>query len=126
MLINAMFSNKFYVIILFFSSLNYVLSQEINVELGTTVLPKSIYSKNILTEKNSTFLTNNKLNLKQYNFVFLDVKKIEDGYFTIPLKNIAKPSDFIFETYKDIYNKRNLEKSFFDISKLYSPYVLIK
>ena len=121
-----MFSNKFYVIILFFSSLNYVLSQEINVELGTTVLPKSIYSKNILTEKNSTFLTNNKLNLKQYNFVFLDVKKIEDGYFTIPLKNIAKPSDFIFETYKDIYNKRNLEKSFFDISKLYSPYVLIK
>jgi len=126
MLINAMFSNKFYVIILFFSSLNYVLSQEINVELGTTVLPKSIYSKNILTEKNSTFLTNNKLNLKQYKFVFLDVKKIEDGYFTIPLKNIAKPSDFIFETYKDIYNKRNLEKSFFDISKLYSPYVLIK
>jgi len=126
MLINAMFSNKFYVIILFFSSLNYVLSQEINVELGTTVLPKSIYSKNILTEKNSTFLTNNKLNLKQYKFVFLDVKKIKDGYFTIPLKDIAKPSDFIFETYKDIYNKRALEKSFFDISKLYSPYMPIK
>jgi len=118
-----MFSNKIYVIIVFFISFNYVFSQEINVELDNLVLPKSIYSKNILTEINSTFLINNKLKLKQYKFVFLDVQKIEDGYFTIPLKNITKPSDFIFETYKDIYNKRALEKSFFDISKLYFPYI---
>lgn len=118
-----MFLNKFYFILIFFIGFNCVFSQEINIELDNTELPKSIYSKSILIEKNSNFLTNNKLNLKQYKFVFLDVQKIEDGYFTIPLKNIAKPSDFIFETYKDIYNKRALEKSFFDISKLYYPYI---
>lgn len=123
MLINYMFSNKFYFIILFFISFNTCFSQEINVELDTTILPKSIYSKNVLLENNSTFLTNNRLNLKEYKFVFLDVEKIEDGYFSIPLKNISKPSYFVFETYKDIYNKRALEKSFFDISKLYFPYI---
>ena len=118
-----MFSAKYFYLMVFFISWNICFSQEIKIELDNTELPKSIYVKNILLEKNSTFLTNNRLNLKQYKFVFLDVQKIEDGYFTIPLKNIAKPSDFIFETYKDIYNKRALEKSFFDISKLYYPHM---
>lgn len=86
------------------------------------MLPNSIYSENILSDKNSTFLIHNKLKLKNYKFVFLDVDIINDGYFTIPLKNIAKPSSFVFETFKDIQNKRNLELSFFDVSKLYLPY----
>lgn len=118
-----MFFNKFCFIIVFFVGFNYSFSQEINVELDTTILPKSIYSKSILLENNSTFLTNNRLNLKQYKFVFLNVERVEDGYFSIPLKKINKPSDFVFETFKDIQNKRALEKSFFDISKLYLPYI---
>ena len=115
--------NKFYLIVAFFIAYNTCFSQEIKVAKENTLLPKSIYSKNFLTKKNSTFLTNNKLNLKQYKFVYLDVKSIEDGYFTIPLKNISKPSDFVFETFKDLQNKRNLEQSFFDISKLYLPHI---
>lgn len=118
-----MFSKKIFLIITFLIACNTSFSQELSVDLETTLLPKSIYSKNILTDINSTFITNNKLNLKQYKFVFLDVQKIDEGYFTIPLKNISKPSEFVFETFKDIQNKRNLEESFFDINKLYLPYI---
>jgi len=121
-----MFSTKLFFLFVWFISYNTCFSQEKSIGKENQLLPTSIYSKNILSEKNSTFLINNKLKLKDYKFVFLDVKKIKEGYFTIPLKNISKPSDFIFETYKDIYIKRALEKSFFDISKLYSPYMPIK
>ncbi|GGK49123.1 MULTISPECIES: hypothetical protein [Flavobacteriaceae] len=118
-----MFSAKYFYLIVFFISWNTCFSQEKNVDLDNKFLPKSIYVKNILNENNSTFLINNKLKLKRYKFLYQEVVKIEDGYFTIPLKNISKPSYFVFEAYKDYYNKRNLEKSFFDISKLYYPYI---
>lgn len=118
-----MFSNKFYLLVVFFIAYNTCFSQEVKIDSVTALLPKSIYSKNILNDENSTFLTNNKLSLKQYKFVFIDVKSIDDGYFTIPLKHISKPSDFVFETFKDIQNTRNLEQSFFDINKLYLPHI---
>jgi hypothetical protein len=121
--INTMFSNKIFFIVVFFININTCFSQKTNVDLDTTLLPKSIYSKHILSENNSAFLINNKLNLKQYKFLFLDVAKIEEGYFTIPLKDISKRSNFVYETYKDIYNKRALEQSFFDVSMLYLPYI---
>jgi len=107
---------------LLFFSIVASFSQQINNESENLFLPKSIYSLNISTKDVSAFNIQNKLNIKQYKFIPLNVYNIEDGYFSIPLKNIKKPSDFIFETYKDKYAKRNLEKSFFDINKLYLPY----
>ncbi|UMB53473.1 hypothetical protein MKD41_14190 [Lutibacter sp. A64] len=116
-----MFSNKFYLLILFFITYNICFSQETKVVFKDSLLPKSIYSKDILNDKYSTFITNNKLNLKQYKLLFVDINNIENGYFSIPLKNINKASDFVFETFKDLQNKRDLEQSFFDVSKLYLP-----
>jgi len=116
-----MFTNKFYLLVVFFITYNTCFAQEVKVSSEKTTLPKSIYSKDILNNQHSTFITNNKLNLKQYKFVFVDVNNVEDGYFSIPLKNINKASNFVFETYKDIQNKRDLEQSFFDVSKLYLP-----
>ncbi|UMB60072.1 hypothetical protein MHL31_13425 [Lutibacter sp. A80] len=116
-----MFSNKYYLLIVFFITYATCFSQEVKVTSENTLLPKSIYSKNIITNLNSTFLTNNKLNLKQYKFAFIDINQIDNGYFLIPLKNISKLSNFVFESYKELQNKRDLEQSFFDVSKLYLP-----
>ena len=115
--------NKFYLLAAFFIAYNTCVSQEVKLDSLSALLPKSIYTKNIATEINSSFQIQNKLNLTNFNFFYLDVQKIDDGYFTIPLKDIGKQSDFVFETYKDIQNKRNLEQSFFDINKLYLPHI---
>lgn len=116
-------SKRIFLLLTFLITYTTCFAQEKSLYTNNNFLPKSIYTKNILNNYNSTFLTNNRLNLKQYKFAYLDVRKLSENNFIIPLSNINKPSNFIFDTYKDIYNKRNLEKSFFDVSKLYLPYI---
>jgi hypothetical protein len=54
-------------------------------------------------------------------------KKLKEGYFTIPIENIGStPSSLIYDTYMDIYNELNLEKSFFKVADLYKPYIPTK
>ncbi|WP_111706336.1 hypothetical protein [Lutibacter citreus] len=115
--------NLFLLIVVFFFSIGTSFSQKINRDSENTSLPKSIYSLNISTEINSLLNVKNNLNSDESKFVFLDLQNISEGYFTIPLKNIAKRSDFIFKTYKDKYDRQNLEKSFFDLSKIYLPHL---
>ena len=117
-----MFLKKyFFTIIISLITIVTGFSQETNNDTENLRLPKSIYLLNISTETNSIINLNNKLNLNENKFAVLDINSIEKGYFSIPLKNISKQSEFVFETYKDLVDKRNLEKSFFKISKLYLP-----
>jgi hypothetical protein len=118
--------NKIYIILfsLFLTTFN-VFSQENIKKSENPVLPISIYTViDTTTNFNSLFSINNRLNFKDYAFVYLDEKKLRDGYFTIPIENITKtPSMFIYETYMDTYHKRNLEKAFFKVSDLYKPFI---
>ncbi|REE80670.1 hypothetical protein BX611_2319 [Lutibacter oceani] len=116
-----MFLKKpFLIIAVLFFSIGTSFSQEINIDFENPFLPKSIYSLNISTETSSPFNINNKLNLKQYKFVVLNTKNLEEGYFTIPIENMGKiPSKYIFDTYQKIYNNMKLKSSFFNVSDLY-------
>tara|TARA_R110001583_G_scaffold62499_4_gene183757 strand:+ start:1754 stop:2128 length:375 start_codon:yes stop_codon:yes gene_type:complete len=117
--------NKFYfsIFFLFFSTF-YIFSQEKIKESEKPILPISIYTtldKSI--NFNSLFSINNQLNFSTNTFAYLKQHNLREGYFTIPLENIGKkPSMFIYETYMDTYQKRNLEKAFFKVSDLYLPY----
>lgn len=100
-------------------------SQETIEENEKQLVPISIFTLiNKSTEINSTFSINNKLNLNSYRFVFLDEKKIKEGYFTIPIERMDRtPSKFIYETYANVYHQLNMEKSFFKVSDLYRLYI---
>jgi hypothetical protein len=107
-------------------NITILFSQEkVDSKLSDTIIPHSIYSiKSTTPSFISKYSLNNRLNFEQYQFLFLDKKSIENGYYAFPITHLGrKPSMFIYETYKDIYDKRNLEISFFDLSKLYLPYI---
>lgn len=89
-----------------------------------TTIPTSIYvSLPTSTSLNSSINLNERIKLDSYKFVYLNTNSIEEGYFTIPIQNNnTKISSYVFDTYQEIYNKLNLEKSFFKISKLYQPF----
>ncbi|WP_298363289.1 hypothetical protein [uncultured Lutibacter sp.] len=101
-----------------------VFSQEKKIEQEHTTLPISIYTT---IENSSSFNTissfNNSSDLSIYRFASFNYHLLKKGYFSIPFKKLKKSNDYVTETYKNIYNKRNLEKSFFDVSKLYLPYI---
>jgi hypothetical protein len=86
-------------------------------------IPQSIYSFDETINLNSNYSINEKLNLKSYSFVKIDINDIEDGYFTISFQDTDKvPSKLIYDSYIDIYNDLNLKKSFFKIADLYKPH----
>ena len=90
-----------------------------------SVIPKSIYFTNPeFLYMNSDFNLNNRLQLNNYKFVFLNVNDMEDGYYRIPFTSLWNPpSSYIFDSYQKIYHNLNLKKSFFKVSKLYDlPY----
>ena len=97
-------------------------SQNKNMVLRDSVIPKSIYlTKPEFLYINSDFNLNKRLQLNNYKFVFLNVKDIEDGYYVIPFTNFGNsPSSYIFDSYQEIYHNLNLRKSFFKVSKLYN------
>ncbi|SNR71684.1 hypothetical protein SAMN04488111_2672 [Lutibacter flavus] len=116
--------HKIYCIFFILASFG-MFSQETIEENEKQLVPISIFTLiNKSTEINSTFSINNKLNLNSYRFVFLDEKKIKEGYFTIPIERMDRtPSKFIYETYANVYHQLNMEKSFFKVSDLYRLYI---
>jgi len=106
-------------IVLFLITIHFF-SQEV-VTVKPNLTPTSIFtSLKLDTDINNYYNINKKLNLRSYSFVFIDVKNIEEGYFTIPFNNFKHPpSNYIFETYQDIYHTMNLKQSFFKVSNLY-------
>ena len=75
--------------------------------------PTSIYTfSNFSIDENGFSALNKRLNLKDFNFVFVDVIDLEMNQFSIDVKNIYKtPSKFIYDDLKR-YQNRNLLKGF--------------
>lgn len=86
-------------------------------------IPVSIYTATqISTDLNTILNLNKRLNLKSYQFLVLAEKNLEMGEFAVPLHNITlTPSNYIYESYQKIHEKRVLEAAFFNISDLYLP-----
>ncbi len=100
---------------LFFSFL-FILSISINAQKKVDVSlkkPTSIYTfSKFSTDKNGFSAINEKLNLKDFNFVFVDVIDLDLNRFSIDTKNVyRKPSGFIYDDYTR-YQNRNLLKGF--------------
>lgn len=93
-------------------------SQEKNKEI---ILPQSIYLTTIeISNFNSKYSINKKLNLNAFKFLVLDLKTIEEGYFTIPFYSINNtPTEYIYDSYNKIFDNLQLQKSFFKVSDLY-------
>ncbi len=104
-------------ILLLFSTIA-CFSQEKNKE---TLLPQSIYLTTFETPSfNSKYTINKKLNLNSFKFLILDLKTIEEGYFTIPFYSINNtPTKYIYDSYNKIFDNLQLQKSFFKVSDLY-------
>lgn len=91
-------------------------SQEKDKEI---VLPLSIYvTTPEIPSFNTKYTINKKLNLNSFKFVTLDLKSIEEGYFTIPITTNS-PSKYIYDSYKKVFDNLQLQKAFFKVSDLY-------
>lgn len=75
--------------------------------------PTSIYTfSKFSIDKNGFFALNKKLNLKDFNFVFVDIIDLESNQFSLDVKNTYKePSEFIYDDLKR-YQNRNLLNGF--------------
>ena len=80
---------------------------------STSKKPASIYTiSNLLNSKNSFSAINKKLNLNNFNFVFVDIVDLDLNQFSIEVNNLYKtPSDFIKDDFKR-YQNNNLLKGF--------------
>ena len=80
---------------------------------STSKKPASIYTfSKFSIDKNSFSALNKKLNLKDFNFVFVDIIDSEFNEFTLDVKNSYKePSEFIYDNLKR-YQNNNLLKGF--------------
>ena len=118
-------NKNIFICIIAISITSFGISQNKNTVFTDTIIPKSIYlAKPDFLYFNSNFNLDKRLQLNNFNFVFLNEKDIEDGYNVIPLTRLWNPpSSYIFDTYQKIYNNMNLKKSFFKVSDLYNkPY----
>lgn len=108
--------NHFVLIFILFTS--FIFSQE-----KENSIPVSIYTNNAeFVDLNSTYNINKKLNLTSFKFLFLNVRDIEEGYYTIPFyHNNNSPSIYIYDTYNKVYQTAELQKSFFKVADLYKP-----
>ena len=75
--------------------------------------PVSIYTfSNFSNDKNSFSAINKKLNLNDFNFVFIDIVDLDLNQFSIDANNLYKtPSDFINDDFER-YQNSNLLKGF--------------
>ena len=115
------FLNIVFLITLFTSSI--ILSQENKNESKIDAsIPQSIYSfQSSILNFNSKFSLNKRLNFKQYHFVYVNKRAVEEGYFAVPFSTTGKkPSSLVFNTFNDIYHTMNLQNSFFKVSELYN------
>lgn len=76
-------------------------------------LPTSIYTFNPLgKDLNGISAINKKLNLKSFDFVFVDIVDIDLNQYSIDIKNVYKvPSEFIYDDLRR-YQNSNLLKGF--------------
>lgn len=96
-------------------------SQEKSIDEKGVTIPTSIYIPSQMKfDLNSVSLVNDRLDLKNYTFLYLDTRNIEDGYFTLPLSSIGQtPTKYIYDTYSKVYHTKNLKQAFFKVSDLY-------
>ncbi|VAW20114.1 hypothetical protein MNBD_BACTEROID04-919 [hydrothermal vent metagenome] len=114
-----MFINKCKIvsILLFISFIGF--SQEKN---NTNLLPLSVYTTPFkkTINLNSKFNLNKKLRLTSYQFMLLDLRNMEEGFFNIPMyAEYNPPTEFIYDSYNKLYSNLQLQKSFFKIADLY-------
>lgn len=112
--------NKIHFALIFLCFTTFIFAQQ---NEAVKPLPVSIYSSNSdFIDLNSTYAINKKLNLTTFKFMYLNIRNIEEGYYTIPFYNINNaPSSYIYETYNKVYQTAQLQKSFFKVSDLYKP-----
>jgi len=112
------FTKKLLIIALSLSSFFTSYSQNKNIEKS---IPASIYkftpeSANL----NSVFFINKKLNLTSFKFLLIDTRNIAEGYYTVPFCNLQNYStDYIYDTYNEIYHNPLLSKGHFKVADLY-------
>jgi len=113
-----LFAKNHIVLIFLFSTFFIGFSQE-NEKVKP--LPISIYTSTSETiDFNSVYHINEKLNLTSYQFLLLDMHKIEEGYFSIPMGKIHNvPTEYIYDSYNKMYQNSQLQKSFFKVADLY-------
>ncbi len=114
-----MFLNKCKIIfiLLFTSFIGF--SQEKN---NTNLLPLSVYTTSFkkTINLNSKFNLNKRLRLTSYQFMLLDLRNMEEGYFNIPMyTQYNPPTQYIYDSYNKLYSNLQLQKSFFKIADLY-------
>ncbi|AMC11699.1 hypothetical protein Lupro_10655 [Lutibacter profundi] len=115
-----MFFNKYKIILIPLLLVTFIsFSQEKD---KTRKLPSSIYTTVFkkTANLNSKYHINQRLRLTSYQFMFLKLRNIEEGYFNIPMYPIYNPpTEFIYDSYNKLYSNLQLQKSFFKIADLY-------
>lgn len=115
-----MFFNKYKIILIPLLLVTFIsFSQERD---KTRKLPSSIYTTVFkkTANLNSKYHINQRLRLTSYQFMFLKLRNIEEGYFNIPMYPIYNPAtEFIYDSYNKLYSNLQLQKSFFKIADLY-------
>lgn len=86
-----------------------------------SLLPASIYQSSFLKEYGpSAYSIKNEFLKTRLNFRYLNMLDIVEENYRIPLSfGGGPPTKFIYETYKDIYHRKDLQRSFFKLSSLY-------
>ncbi len=115
----AMFINKYKILFILLLTSFIGFSQEKN---NTNLLPLSVYTISLkkTINLNSKFNLNKKLRLTSYQFMLLDLRNMEEGFFNIPMyTEYNPPSEFIYDSYNKLYSNLQLQKSFFKIADLY-------
>lgn len=87
----------------------------------TIVVPISIYQSNFVNKTPfSTFSLNNELLRTKMNFSYLYKYRMIDENYQVPLTfGKGSPTKYIYESYNDLYHRKDLQKSFFKLSSLY-------
>ncbi len=117
-----MFINKCKIIFILLLTSFIGFSQEKN---SINLLPLSIYTTSFkkTTNLNSKFNLNKRLRLTSYQFMLLNIRNIEEGYFNIPMyTEYNPPTEFIYDSYNKLYSNLQLQKSFFKIADLYKAH----
>ncbi len=115
----AMFINKYKILFILLLTSLIGFSQEKN---NTNLLPLSVYTTSFkkTINLNSKSNLNKKLRLTSYQFMLLDLRNMEEGFFNIPMyAEYNPPTEFIYDSYNKLYSNLQLQKSFFKIADLY-------
>lgn len=92
-------------VLVYFFTLSFFAQQKVNQ-------PKSIYTYSSISLTNSSFALNNKLKLKGFDFVYVNLLDLDLNQFSIDFANFSKtPSPLIYDDY-NAYRDENFLKGF--------------